>query len=98
MSGNYSEGRKILVQCTSPAGKANHGRVPLSDAEYSYQLNKPNSLWFCPECGFQAVWIGIFYSCRADGCDGWVNSETDDCCEKCGKNAYELFCEQEENQ
>lgn len=35
------------------------GYVELSPNEYNAQMNRPNALWKCPECGFgEVVWAG----------------------------------------
>jgi hypothetical protein len=83
MSGNYAEGRKILVRCMGNFIVGGHGEVPLSDAEYSYQMSKPDSLWYCPECMCQAIFVGVFHRCLSDTCDGWASEDTDQC-DTCG--------------
>lgn len=34
------------------------GVVELDHEQYKYQLSKPNSLWYCPNCGSGATWCG----------------------------------------
>lgn len=33
-----------------------HGKQFLTHEEYSYQMNRPDSLWMCPICGENAWW------------------------------------------
>jgi len=32
------------------------GLVFLTDEQYDYQMNRPDSFWFCPHCGDSADW------------------------------------------
>ena len=34
----------------------NHGQAFLSREQYNYQMDLPNALWFCPECGEVSNW------------------------------------------
>lgn len=35
-----------------------HGHVELTSAQYDEQMNKPDSLWYCPKCTERADWDG----------------------------------------
>jgi len=45
----------------------NHGilgkpqKCYLTTQEYTYQMNRPNSLWECPLCGREAFWDDLNY-------------------------------------
>ena len=32
------------------------GLVRLTEREYDFQMDRPDSLWFCPKCGSYAEW------------------------------------------
>jgi hypothetical protein len=33
-----------------------HGKVVLTGEQYDEQMNQPDSLWVCPDCGERAEW------------------------------------------
>lgn len=41
-----------------------HGQVFLTDKEYESQMDKPNSVWFCP-CGQESEWDDDNYEAMA---------------------------------
>ena len=81
--------RKIYVRCLTC------GRIELGDENYRSQLWKENDAWYCPRCGKQAMWEGIYHPCFVPGCTG-LASEDDDICNVCGTNQYYYFMEHED--
>jgi hypothetical protein len=35
-----------------------HGKIELTPAQYDEQMNKPDTLWYCPKCNGRAHWDG----------------------------------------
>ena len=56
------------------------GLVYLTDEEYHYQMNHPNSTWQCPKCGsYDAYWDDDTYEtyCEAEYHKAHPNPEDD---------------------
>ena len=47
-----------------------HGQVFLTDKEYDAQMDNPDLLWTCPECGKPSQWDDDNYECMAQ-VDRW---------------------------
>lgn len=71
----------------------NCGDVTLTQEQYDYQMDRPNSVWICPTCGSHAMWKGQFERCADPDCGGWVQIDGDGVCNTCGTDSYEWYME-----